>query len=161
MSCIALFLTQDLMLIGNKTFKPTDSFITYKKGTFKVRLEAYLYKTNNNTFYGYIYPTDEILLIDTKIEPIQKSDKELKLTSARLTTLKEKVEHGDLFLIVGESIIGQLARAFLQTVKTNWLFVILAIAAGVGIGWVACSAMNPHTVTTIIQNVTSTPIPKV
>jgi hypothetical protein len=162
MSYTALFLTPDLMLIGSKGFKATDKFLNYKKGTFKVRLDAYLYKTQNGFFYGYIYPTDELMLIDTEMEPIRKGDKELKLTSARLITIKEKVENGDLFLIVGESIIGQLARAFLNTIKTNWLFVILAIGAGIAIGYIAGTALGSHAVTTIYNStVTAKPIPTV
>jgi hypothetical protein len=66
--------------------------------------------------------------------------------------MKEKIEHGDLFLIVGESIIGQLARAFLNTVKTNWLFVILAVGAGIGIGYIAGSALGHQTATNIYNS---------
>lgn len=161
MSYIALFLTPDLIVIGQKKFKPTDSFVNFKKGTFNIRLDAYLYKIKETTIYGYIYPTDEKLLIDVEIEPIKKSEKEYKINKGRLMLLKEKVEHGDLHLLVAESIIGQLARAFLATVKTNWLFVILAIGAGIAVGYIACSVVNPSHIVTVIQNVSSTPIPRV
>jgi hypothetical protein len=76
------------MLIGHKKFKPTDSFITYKKGTFKIRLDAYLYRTANDYFYGYVYPTDELMLLDVDakkqvlLEPIRKSDEKTALSSA-------------------------------------------------------------------------------
>jgi hypothetical protein len=169
MAHIALFLTPELMVLGTKRFVPTDSFVNFRKGTFNIRLDAYLYKTQNDIIYGYIYPTDEKLLIDvTKNsegiparkdfipqEPIKKTDKQT-LESARLITLKEKIEHGDLHLLVAESIIGQLARAFLQTVKTNWLFVILAVGAGIGIGYIACSAINPSHTITLLQNASGT-----
>lgn len=162
MTHIALFLTPELMVVGTKNFKPTDSFLNFRKGTFNIRLDAYMYKTSNDTVYGYIYPTDERVLIDiTKKdvvpqEPIKIGDKNLKVDSARLIFLKEKIEHGDLHLLVAESIIGQLARAFLQQVKTNWLFVILAIGCGVAIGYIACSAINPSHTITLLQNATGT-----
>jgi hypothetical protein len=171
MSYIALFLTPELMLLGTKKFKPTDSFLNYKKGTFNIRLDAYLYKTKESSIYGYIYPTDERVLIDvidTKKayvpqEPIKIGDKLTKLESARIVFLKEKIEHGDLHLLVAESIIGQLARAFLGTVKTNWVLIILALAAGIGIGYVLGSSLGHQAATTIYNNATSlaTPIPKV
>jgi hypothetical protein len=158
---IALFLTPELMVLGTKKFVPTDSFVNFRKGTFNIRLDAYLYKTQNDTIYGYIYPTDEKLLIDVKKdfipqEPIGKKNIIDKIESARLITLKEKIEHGDLHLLVAESIIGQLARAFLQQVKTNWLFVILAIGCGVAIGYIACSAINPSHTITLLQNASGT-----
>jgi hypothetical protein len=158
---IALFLTSELMVLGTKKFVPTDSFVNFRKGTFNIRLDAYLYKTQNDTIYGYIYPTDEKLLIDVKKdfipqEPIGKKNIIDKIESARLITLKEKIEHGDLHLLVAESIIGQLARAFLQQVKTNWLFVILAIGCGVAIGYIACSAINPSHTITLLQNASGT-----
>jgi|GEM_PF-5147487 hypothetical protein len=156
MSYLALFMTPDLIVIGNKKFKPTDSFINFKKGTFNIRLDAYLYKIHETTIYGYIYPNDERLLIDVDIEPINKGEKEYKINKGRLIFLKEKIEHGDLHLLVAESIIGQLARAFLAQVKTNWLFVILAIGAGVAIGYIACSAVNPQHVITLVQNSSGT-----
>jgi hypothetical protein len=162
MAHIALFLTPELMVLGTKKFVPTDSFVNFRKGTFNIRLDAYLYKTQNDIIYGYIYPTDEKLLIDvTKKdfipqEPIGKKNITDKVESARLITLKEKIEHGDLHLLVAESIIGQLARAFLQTVKTNWLFVILAVGAGIGIGYIACSAINPSHTITLLQNASGT-----
>ena len=169
MAHIAMFLTPELMLLGTKKFVPTDSFVNFRKGTFNIRLDAYLYKTSNDTIYGYIYPTDEKLLIDVvkspkgdtvvkdfiPQEPIKKGDKQ-GMDSARLVFLKEKIEHGDLHLLVAESIIGQLARAFLQQVKTNWLFVILAIGCGVAVGYIACSAINPQHTITLIQNASGT-----
>ena len=170
MAHIALFLTPELMLLGTKKFIPTDSFVNFRKGAFNIRLDAYLYKTKDDTIYGYIYPTDEKLLIDivkspkgdTVVkdfipqEPIGKKNVTDKFESARLITLKEKIEHGDLHLLVAESIIGQLARAFLQQVKTNWLFVILAIGCGVAIGYIACSTINPSHTITLLQNASGT-----
>ena len=161
MAHIALFLTPELMVLGTKKFNPTNSFVNFRKGAFNIRLDAYLYKTDNDTIYGYIYPTDEKLLIDVAKKdfipqkPI-KVDKKNSVESARLVFLKEKIEHGDLHLLVAESIIGQLARAFLQQVKTNWLFVILAIGCGVAIGYIACSAINPSHTITLLQNATGT-----
>jgi len=161
MAHIALFLTPELMVLGTKKFNPTDSFVNFRKGAFNIHLDAYLYKTDNDTIYGYIYPTDEKLLIDVAKKdfipqkPI-KVDKKNSVESARLVFLKEKIEHGDLHLLVAESIIGQLARAFLQQVKTNWLFVILAIGCGVAIGYIACSAINPSHTITLLQNATGT-----
>lgn len=158
MSYLALFLTEELNVIGSKKFKPTDKFINFKKGTFKIRLNAYLYKIKDTIVYGYIYPTDELLLIDSakekgkEIEPIKK-DKDLN--SARLITIKEKIENGDLHLLVTESIIGQLARFALGAIKTNWLFLILALGAGIAIGYIAGNALSPHTITTIYNNSTS------
>jgi len=162
MAHIALFLTPELMVLGTKKFNPTDSFVNFRKGAFNIRLDAYLYKTQDDTIYGYIYPTDEKVLIDTikkdfiSQEPIKLGDKTLKIESARIVLLKEKIEHGDLHLLVAESIIGQLARAFLQQVKTNWLFVILAIGCGVAVGYIACSAINPQHTITLIQNASGT-----
>jgi hypothetical protein len=132
----ALFLDEYLNELGNKKFQPTDEFITFKKGTFNIRLDAFLYRSKNITYYGYIYPTDEKLLIDNvKIEPIKEDkDKTNKtLISARLIKIKEKLEKGDLKLIVGENIIGQLARMAVMGLKNNWVLIII-IAASVGIG---------------------------
>jgi hypothetical protein len=167
MSYIALFLTPELVLLGSKKFKSTDSFLNYKKGTFNIRLDAYMYKNNDSTIFGYIYPTDERVLIDiTKKEyvpqePIKIGDKTIKLETARLVFLKEKIEHGDLHLLVAESIIGQLARAFSGGVKTNWILIILALGAGLGIGYMICSGINPSHTITVIQNATATAIPHV
>ena len=136
----AIFLDEDLNEIGNKNFESTDEFITFKRGTFNVRLNAYLYKNKDFSYYAYIYPTDEKMLIDVKIEPITKISKDKKeeimnFSSARLVKIKEKWERGDLKLIVGESIIGQLARLAVLGLKTNWvLILIVAVAVGVGAG---------------------------
>jgi len=138
MQNIALFLDEYLNKIGEKKFESTDGFITFKKGTFNIRLDAFFYRdidrTNAKTYFAYIYPTDEKLLIDVKVEPIKQSDGKT-FESARLVKLKERLEHGDLKLIVGESIIGQLARIAVMGLKTNWvLLLIVAVAVGVGAG---------------------------
>ena len=134
MQNIALFLDENLNQIGTKKFDSTDGFLTFKKGTFNIRLNAYFYKNKDTTYFGYIYPTDEKLLIDVKNEPI-KEGKTSNVDSARLIKIKEKIEHGDLKLIVGESIIGQLARIAVMGLKTNWvLLLIVAVAVGVGAG---------------------------
>jgi hypothetical protein len=133
----ALFLDEDLIEIGNKKFQATDEFITYKQGTFNIRLNAYLYRNKDTAFYAYIYPTDEKMLIEVKIEPITKTEDSEKynVVSARLVKIKEKMEKGDLKLIVGESIIGQLARLAVMGLKTNWILIlIIAVAVGVGAG---------------------------
>jgi hypothetical protein len=170
MSYIALFLTPELFVIGSKKFKPTDTFINFKKGTFNIRLDAFLYRNKDSAIFAYIYPTDERLLIDVSIvkgvkkekvipqEPIKKNDNIL-IESARLVKIKEKIEHGDLHLLVAESIIGQLARAFIGAVKTNWVLIILALGAGVAVGYIACSAMTPHITTYINSTINSTPLP--
>ena len=126
----AIFLDEDLNEIGNKKFDSVDKFITFKKGTFNVRLNAFLYKNKNMAYYGYIYPTDEKLLIDVKIEPISKDNEK-----SRVIKIKEKIEKGDLKLIVGESIIGQLARLAVMGIKKDWiLLLIVGVAVGVGAG---------------------------
>ena len=131
----ALFLDEHLNQIGDKDFDSTDEFLTFKKGTFNIRLDAFLYRNKDTTYYGYIYPTDEKLLLDVKIEPIKEGDKKDKLESARLIKLKEKIERGDLKLLVGESIIGQLAHLAVMGLKTNWiLIVIIAVSVGLGAG---------------------------
>ena len=135
----AVFLDEYLNELGNKKFQPTDEFMTFKKGTFNIRLDAFLYRNKNTTYYCYIYPTDEKLLIDVKIEPI-KNTKEKTVKSARLIKLKEKIEKGDLKLIVGENIIGQLAHMAVMGLKTNWvLILIIAVAVGLGAGGIAYS----------------------
>lgn len=95
-----------------------------------------MYRNKNTIYYGYIYPTDEKLIIDVKIEPIKDDkDKNKAFVTARLIKIKEKLEKGDLKLIVGESIIGQLARMAIMGLKTNWvLLLIIAISVGVGAG---------------------------
>ena len=165
MEYLALFLTQNLEVIGHKKFKPTVAFINFKKGTFNVRLDAYLYRIKDSFVYGYIYPTDERLLIDNKEvieqEPIKKNDKVKILNSPRLIKIQEQIERGDLHLIIAQSIIGQLAKAFLNTVKTNWLFLILALGAGVAIGYIACSVLYPpvQIVTDVINGTMPLPTP--
>jgi hypothetical protein len=159
MSYLALFLTPSLDVIGSKKFKPTEKFVNFKKGTFNIRLEAYLYKIKGTSIYAYIYPTDERLLIDssgeyTSQEPINQDLAPVKIESARLIKIKEQVENGDLHLLVAESIIGQLARAFLNLVKTNWVLIILGVGCGVAVGYIACSVINPSHIVTIIQNQT-------
>jgi hypothetical protein len=140
MQNLALFLDEDLNSIGNKKFDSTDKFITFKKGTFNIRLDAYLFRDKNTIYYAYIYPTDEKLLIDNKdsrIEPIkEEKDKNKNYNSARLIKIKEKLEHGDLKLIVADNIIGQLARIAVMGLKTNWILVlIVAVSVGVGVGF--------------------------
>lgn len=177
----AIFLDEDLNEIGNKNFKLHDEFFSFKKGTFNIRLDAYLYKNKDVSYYAYIYPTDEKLLIDIKIEPITKirkekykngKDKEVKeiinVTSGRLVKLKEKIEKGDLKLIVGENIIGQLARMAIMGIKTNWaLILIIAVAVGVGAGGAGYSIGLGNGVTQgfhqaqLIINSTKTGIPNV
>ena len=131
----ALFLDEQLNQIGEKKFDSTEEFITFKRGTFNIRLNAFLYKNKNTTFYAYIYPTDEKLIIDVKIEPINKADKSYTEVSGRIVKIKEKIEKGDLKLIVGESIIGQLAHIAVMGLKTNWvLLLIIAVSVGIGAG---------------------------
>jgi hypothetical protein len=131
----ALFLDEDLNEIGNKNFQSTDEFITFRKGTFNIRLNAFLYRGKDIAYYAYIYPTDEKMLIDIKIEPITKDNKVVNVTSARIVKIKEKLEKGDLKLIVGENIIGQLARMAIMGLKTNWILIlVVAVAVGVGAG---------------------------
>lgn len=156
MSYIALFLTPNLNVIGQKKFKPIDTFVNFKKGTFNIRLDAYLYKIKDTTIYGYIYPTDEKLLIDCEVEPIKIGN---KISSARLVKIQEELQHGDLHLLVSESIIGQLARAFLSTVKTNWILIIFVLIGGIVSGYLACSLINPKTITEIISNSTISATP--
>jgi hypothetical protein len=136
MQNMALFLDEYLNQIGNKKFDSTDEFMTFKKGTFNIRLDAYFYKTKDTVYYAYIYPTDEKLLIDNiKIEPIKKGDNTKPLESARLIKIKEKIEKGDLKLVVGESIVGQLARIAVMGLKSNWILIlIIAVAVGIGCG---------------------------
>ena len=158
MSYLALFMDSELNVIGNKKFKPTDKFINFKKGTFKIRLDAYLYKIKDTIIYGYIYPTDEHLLIDidektgkTKVNEIEPIKKNKDFNSVRLVLIKEKIENGDLHLLVAESIIGQLARFAIAQLKTNWLFLILALGAGIAIGYIAGSSLGHQISTTIIR----------
>lgn len=140
MDNIAIFLDEYLNKIGSKKFESTDEFLTYKKGTFNIRLDAFLYRDGNTTYYAYIYPSDEKLLIDVKINPIDEKDlkgkdgKKLLSFTGRIEKIKEKVEKGDLKLIVGESIIGQLARIAVLGLKNNWVLIIV-IAVSVGIGF--------------------------
>lgn len=134
----AIFLDEDLNEIGIKSFKPTDEFITFKKGTFNIRLNAYLYRNKHRTLYCYIYPTDEKVLIDIKLEPISEKGelKNVTIPKGRLLTLKEKWEKGDLKLVVTESIIGQLARLAVMGLKTNWvLLLIVGVSVGLGVGF--------------------------
>lgn len=143
MSYIALILDSNLMLLKSKKFKITDKFINYKKETLNIRLDAFLYKTPTTTFYAFIYDTDEkLLIVDDK----------------RVFRIQEKIQKGDLHLLVTESIIGQLARAFLQTVKTNWILIILALAFGIVAGYLACSLISPSQVINVV-NATATPTP--
>lgn len=136
----ALFLSEELEEMGNKKFNSTDEFITFKKGTFNIRLNAYLYRNRNTTFYAYIYPTDEKMLLDVKIEPITKADKSYNIVSSRIVKIKEKLEKGDLKLIIGEGIIGQLARLAVMGIKTNWILIlIVAVAVALGAGGTAYS----------------------
>jgi hypothetical protein len=131
---LAIFLDEELNQIGKKKFESTEEFITFKKGTFNIRLNAFLYRDNNTIYYAYIYPTDEKLLLDVFIEPI-KDTKDKKVDSARIVKIKERIEKGDLKLIVGESIIGQLARLAVLGLKTNWvLLLIVGVSVGVGAG---------------------------
>ena len=154
----ALLLDEYLNELGNKNFQPTDEFFTYKKGTFNIRLDAFLYRNKNTTFYGYIYPTDEKLLIDLKVEPI-KDTKDKTVVSARLIKIKEKLERGDLKLIVGESIIGQLARMAVLGLKTNWILIILvAVSVGIGGFGIGYSVGISH-VPTYLNATASNPIP--
>ena len=163
MQYIAIFLDEYLNEIGKKKFDSTDNFITFKKGTFNIRLDAFLYRNSDYTYYAYIYPTDEKIFIDIKdkMEPV-KYEKDKALLSARLIKLKEKLEHGDLKLIVGESIIGQLARIAVLGVKQNWfLILIIAVAVGIGAGGLGYSLGLSHaqsTISNITVTVTPTPI---
>jgi hypothetical protein len=163
MEYYAIFTDEELNQIGNKQkFKATDEFITFKKGTFNIRLDAYLYRDNNYTYYIYIYPTDEKLLIDLKINPLTKADKDYKEGSTRIVKIKEKIEKGDLKLIVGENIIGQLAHMAVMGLKENWLLIII-IAVSVGIGMFGIGySVAPHTYNIVAHNnvtVTTTPLP--
>ena len=153
----AIFLDEYLNELGNKNFQSTDDFITFKKGTFNIRLDAFLYRNKGTTFFAYIYPTDEKFLIDSKIEPL-KNSKDSPI-SGRLIKLKEKIEKGDLKLIVGENIIGQLARMAVMGLKTNWvLILIVAVAVGIGAGGIGYSVGVSHVPTYL--NVTATnPLP--
>ena len=162
MDNIALMLDEQLNQIGTKKFDSIDDFFTYKKGTFNIRLNAFLYRNKNTTYYAYIYPTDEKLLIDVKIEPIKSNDgTELKVVSGRLIKIKERLEKGDLKLIVGESIIGQLARMATLGLKQNWvLIIIIAVAfglAGGGIGYGIGVSSHPSVAT--LPLITPSPTP--
>jgi hypothetical protein len=163
MDNIALFLDEQLNQIGTKKFNSFDDFITYKKGTFNIRLNAFLYRNRNTTYYAYIYPTDEKLLIDVKIEPIEdKKGLKTEFVSGRIVKIKEKLEKGDLKLIVGESIIGQLARMAVYGLKQNWvLIIIIAVAfglAGGGIGYGIGVSTHPSTAINL-PSITPSPTP--
>lgn len=159
MENLALFLDEQLNQIGTKKFESVDDFITFKKGTFNIRLNAFLYRNKNTTYYAYIYPTDEKMLIDVKIEPI-KDDKDKNLSSGRLIKLKEKIEHGDLKLIVGENIIGQLAHMAVMGLKANWvLILVVAVAVGIGAGGIGYSVGISHAPTYLnVTSVNPTPV---
>jgi hypothetical protein len=163
----ALFLDEYLNELGTKNFKPIDEFFTFKKGTFNIRLDAYLYRNKDVTYYAYIYPTDEKLLIDVRINPV-KDDKLKTVDSARLIKLKQILEHGDLKLIVGENIIGQLARMAVMGLKNNWvLILIIAVAVGIGAGGIGYTVGLGNGINQgfnqaqIIINSTKTAIPSV
>jgi hypothetical protein len=170
---LALFLDTEFSVIGSKKFKATDIFINFKKGAFKVRLDAYLYKIKDTQVHVYIYPTDERVLFDTikkdyvlqeaifkdDIDTKTKKDTKIEFNSARLVSIQEKIEHGDLHLLVTESIVGQLARLALNAVKTNWVLIILAVVAGLAIGYIVGNVTTPTHTITLIQNVTNTPTP--
>jgi len=153
----AIFLDEQLIQIGEKKFQSIDEFITFKKGTFNIRLNAYLYRNKNTVYYAYIYPTDEKLLIDVKIEPISKDNEK-----SRIIKIKEKLERGDLKLIVGENIIGQLARLAVMGVKQNWILIlIVAVSVGIGAGGIGYSVGVSHVPTYLnvtATNPTQTPI---
>jgi len=153
----AIFLDEALNQIGEKKFESIDEFITYKKGTFNIRLNAYLYRNKNITYYAYIYPTDEKLLIDVKIEPISNINEK-----SRVIKIKEKIERGDLKLIVGENIIGQLARIAVMGMKQNWILIlIIAVSVGIGAGGLGYSIGISHVPTYLnvtATNPTTTPI---
>jgi hypothetical protein len=169
----ALFLDEYLNELGTKNFKPIDEFITFKKGTFNIRLNAFLFRNRNVTYYGYIYPTDEKMLIDVKIEPVTEKDidgKEIKFdkSSARIVKIKERLEKGDLKLIVGENIIGQLAHMAVMGLKNNWvLILIIAVAVGIGAGGIGYTVGLGNGINQgfnqaqIIINSTKTAIPSV
>ena len=164
MENLAIFLDEQLNQIGTKKFQSIDEFITFKKGTFNIRLNAFLYRNKNTIYYAYIYPTDEKLLIDIKVEPII-NDKENKKTleSVRLIKIKEKIEHGDLKLIVGENIIGQLAHIAVMGMKQNWILILLiAVSVGIGAGGIGYSVGISHVPTYLNATVTNNiPIPTV
>ncbi len=157
MENIAIFLDEQLNQIGSKKFQSTDDFINFKKGTFNVRLNAFLYRNRNYTYYAYIYPTDEKMLIDVKIEPIIKNEgKNEVLNCARIVKIKEKIEKGDLKLIVGEQIIGQLARLAALGIKNNWvLILIIAVSVGIGAGGIGYSVGVSHVPTYLNATITS------
>ena len=154
----AIFLDEYLNELGNKNFQSTDEFITFKKGTFNIRLDAFLYRNKNTVYFAYVYPTDEKLLIDVKVEPMRNvTDK--TLSSARLIKLKEKIEKGDLKLIVGENIIGQLARMAVMGIKTNWvLILVIAASVGIGAGGIGYSVGISH-IPTYVNATANNPIP--
>ena len=82
------------------------------------------------------------------------------LNSARLITLKEKLEHGDLKLIVGEQIIGQLARLAALGIKNNWvLILIIAVSVGIGAGGIGYSVGVSHVPTYLNATITTSPTP--
>lgn len=160
MDNIAIFLDEQLNQIGTKKFQSTDDFITFKKGTFNVRLNAFLYRNRNYTYYAYIYPTDEKMLIDVKIEPIKDDKDNKKELSVRIVKIKEKIEKGDLKLIVGEQIIGQLARLAALGIKNNWvLILIIAVSVGIGAGGIGYSIGVSHVPTYLNATITNSPSP--
>jgi len=161
MEYYAIFTDEKLNQIGKKVkFDSADEFISFKKGTFNIRLNAYLYCDSENTYYLYIYPTNEKVLIDVKINPIIKADKDYKDVSARIVKIKEKIEKGDLELIVGENIIGQLAHMAVMGLKENWLLIIIiAVFAGIGMFGIGYS-VAPHTINNVLPNSTITAIQK-
>ena len=99
------------------------------------------------------------ILIDIKVEPIKnKDDNDKSLNNARLVKLKEKIEKGDLKLIVAESIIGQLARLAVLGLKTNWILLLLvAVSVGIGAGGIGYSVGISH-IPTYLNVTASNPI---
>jgi hypothetical protein len=167
----ALFLDEYLNELGTKNFDSTDEFITFKNGTFNIRLDAFLYRSKDILYYAYIYPTDEKLLIDVKIEPIKNIKNKDNPYSSRLIRIKERIEKGDLKLIVGESIIGQLARMAVLGLKNNWiLIIVIGLVCAVAGGGVAYSiGLNngitqgfnqaQHIINSTVNNIIPTPTP--
>jgi hypothetical protein len=158
MEYYAIFTDEKLNQIGKKVkFDSADEFISFKKGTFNIRLNAYLYCDSENTYYLYIYPTDEKMLVDVKVEPTTDAGKDYKITDGRIIKIKEKIEKGDLKLIVGENIIGQLAHMAVMGLKQNWvLIIVIAVSVGIGMFGIGYS-VSPHTINVIVP--TPSPIP--
>src|SRR3972149_5107410 len=116
--------------VGEKEFKPTSEFVTFKDSSFAVQLEAFSEQNKDTLIYYYDFDSGDLIALET--------------------LLKFGIKPVDLNKIAGKKIVEQIV-AGAKTVQGNPLIYIIIPIVTLIVGIVLGHFLMPNTVTSVIQ----------